>query len=332
MTGGYASGLSVAVTLDNGSDTGSGVDAASRTVQRDETPLDNSDGTCDPFPGSWSTVTLSAGNDTTLTTGTCYRYRLSISDRVGNQDASSASATVKADATDPTGSVTAPAAGVNVRGATVTVAADAADTGAGVASVRFQSSPADAGTWTDVDTDAGATPWSVTWDTTALADGLYDLRVRMTDGVGRVATSALVEDVRVDNATADHRDFPSRRAILQRAALGRRLCGRRPLRVAADGGSGVDAVELSIRRARATTGTAPRSRAPRSSSVPADRHDSLELRARGADASPGRRVHGAGACDDAAGNVGPASSSDVHGRHRGARDDDRLAAPPTRRA
>ena len=65
VTAGYFTALSVPVTLANGSDTGSGVNAASGIVERDEAPLDNSDGTCDAFPGSWATVTLSGGNDTT---------------------------------------------------------------------------------------------------------------------------------------------------------------------------------------------------------------------------------------------------------------------------
>ena len=64
VTAGYFTALSVPVTLANGSDTGSGVNAGSGIVERDEAPLDNSDGTCDAFPGSWATVTLSGGNDT----------------------------------------------------------------------------------------------------------------------------------------------------------------------------------------------------------------------------------------------------------------------------
>ena len=97
ITGGYYTTASVAVTLDDGSDTGSGVDAASGVVERDEAPLDNGDGSCDAFPGSWATVTLSGGNDTSVVSGTCYRYRYLLSDRVGNQATSGASATAKVD-------------------------------------------------------------------------------------------------------------------------------------------------------------------------------------------------------------------------------------------
>ena len=101
VTGGYYTALSIAVTLNNGSDTGSGVDAPTAVVERDEAPLDNGDGSCDAFPGSWGTVTLSGGNDTTVAGGNCYRYRYLLSDRVGNQATSGASATAKVDTSAP---------------------------------------------------------------------------------------------------------------------------------------------------------------------------------------------------------------------------------------
>ena len=101
VAGGYYTSASVAVTLNNGSDTGSGIDAPSAVVERDEAPLDNGDGSCDAFPGSWSSVTLSGGNDTTVTSGKCYRYRYLLSDRVGNQATSGASATAKVDTSAP---------------------------------------------------------------------------------------------------------------------------------------------------------------------------------------------------------------------------------------
>ena len=102
VTAGYFTSLSVPVTLANGSDTGSGVNAGSGVVERDEAPLDNGDGTCDAFPGSWATVTLSGGNDTTVVSGKCYRYRLKISDNVGNQGTQAGtSATAKVETSPP---------------------------------------------------------------------------------------------------------------------------------------------------------------------------------------------------------------------------------------
>ena len=101
VTAGFYTTLSVAVALNGGTDGGSGVNAGSSVVERDEAPLDNGDGSCDAFPGSWSTVTLSGGNDTTVVSGKCYRYRELLSDRVGNQGASGASSTAKVDTSAP---------------------------------------------------------------------------------------------------------------------------------------------------------------------------------------------------------------------------------------
>ncbi len=101
VTAGFYTALSVAVALNGGTDGGSGVNAGSSVVERDEAPLDNGDGSCDAFPGSWSTVTLSGGNDTTVVSGKCYRYRELLTDRVGNQGASGASTTAKVDTSAP---------------------------------------------------------------------------------------------------------------------------------------------------------------------------------------------------------------------------------------
>ena len=101
VTAGYYTSTSVGVTLNGGTDGGSGLAAGSSVVERDEALLDNGDGSCDAFPGSWSTVTLSGGNDTTVVSGKCYRYRELLSDNVGNQGPSSASNTAKIDTSAP---------------------------------------------------------------------------------------------------------------------------------------------------------------------------------------------------------------------------------------
>src|SRR5581483_741783 len=64
LSGGpYYTTLSVPLTLANGTDAQSGIDSTSGIVERDSVALSN--GTCGTFPGSWTTVTLSGGADTT---------------------------------------------------------------------------------------------------------------------------------------------------------------------------------------------------------------------------------------------------------------------------
>ncbi|MEX2032746.1 MAG: Ig-like domain-containing protein, partial [Dehalococcoidia bacterium] len=59
-------------------------------------------------------------------------------------------------------------------------------------------SPAGLGTWTDVCTDT-TSPYSCSFDTTLVTDGLYDFRAISTDNAGNTATSATVTNRRVDN-------------------------------------------------------------------------------------------------------------------------------------
>ena len=116
-------------------------------------------------------------------------------DPAGNVDGSPAAFTWTIDSTAPGGSLTDPG---QFLGGTVALTAAASDGGAGVQSVDFQISPANAASWTSIGVDASAL-YSVDWDTTALADGAYDLRIVVTDNVGNSGSSAVVEDRVVDN-------------------------------------------------------------------------------------------------------------------------------------
>ncbi len=123
--------------------------------------------------------------------------RVRATDNAGRQKTELVLVTV--DRIRPSGSVTAPAAGANLRGAAVALAATASDTAPGtVNTVTFQRSPAGAGTWTDVATDSAA-PYTAGFDTTAVADGLYDLRVFTTDAAGNAEAAPATLQVRVDN-------------------------------------------------------------------------------------------------------------------------------------
>ncbi|HYM63122.1 MAG TPA: Ig-like domain-containing protein [Gaiellaceae bacterium] len=124
-----------------------------------------------------------------------YQILARATDAAGNA-LDSTKQTVKVDNSDPTGSLTSPAAGASLAG-TVAVASNSADAVSGVAQVVFQRSPAGAGTWTPIDTDSSA-PYSVDWLTGGVSDGDYDLRAVTTDGAGNSFTSGSVT-VEVDN-------------------------------------------------------------------------------------------------------------------------------------
>src|SRR5205807_802132 len=64
------------------------------------------------------------------------------------------------------------------------------DAASGIDHVAYEYRPSGGSTWT-------ATP--AAWDTTALADGDYDLRVTAFDAAGNSTTSAPVTGVHVDN-------------------------------------------------------------------------------------------------------------------------------------
>ena len=162
----------IALTSNSADTAGSGV----ATVQFQRSPAG---------AGSWTNQ--AASFDTTSVADGQYDLRVTTTDNAGNAFTSAAT-TIRVDNTLPTGAVTAPAAGANVRG-TIALTSDSADSGSGVATVQFQRSPIGAGTWTNQ---------AAGFDTTSVADGQYDLRVTTTDNAGNAFTSTAIA-IRVDN-------------------------------------------------------------------------------------------------------------------------------------
>ena len=143
--------------------------------------------------GAWGACTSPHGY-TGLADGS-HTFQVRAADAAGNVDASPASHTWTIDATPPGGGLADP--GHFLRG-TVALTASPSDTGAGIQSVDFQVSPANAGSWTSLGVDT-SDPYTVNWDTTGLADGVYDLRIVVTDNASNSSPSAVVEDRVVDN-------------------------------------------------------------------------------------------------------------------------------------
>ena len=64
--------------------------------------------------------------------------------------------------------------------------------------MAFQRSPAGNGTWTTIGTDT-TSPYSASFDTTVVWDGLYDLRLLVTDNIGSNTSSAVVVNRLIEN-------------------------------------------------------------------------------------------------------------------------------------
>ncbi len=101
----------------------------------------------------------------------------------------------RVDNTAPTPTTTDP--GTPLTG-TISVSGSAVDSGSGVASSTLQYRPSGGGSWTTICTAASSIV-TCSWNTAALADGLYDLRTTATDVAGNTGTSAIVSNRRLDN-------------------------------------------------------------------------------------------------------------------------------------
>ena len=130
-----------------------------------------------PFSCSWDTTSVADGS---------YDVRAVAIDNAGNTRTSTAVTARVVDNTAPTVSVTSPGM---FRG-TTTVAATAADA-VGLTSVAIQYSVAGAGSYATICTDTSS-PYSCSWNASALGDGSYDVRAIATDTAGNTTTSAVV--------------------------------------------------------------------------------------------------------------------------------------------
>ena len=131
-------------------------------------------------------------------------------DNVGNVE-SVRHASVTIDTQAPSGAPLDP--GSVLAGTVVLSDPSPSDSGAGVGSVAFQYSPHGAGTWTTIGT-ATAVPWSASFDTTALTDGLYDLRELVSDA----ASPANVTTIDLPGPKAIDNTAPSSAAVTAPAA------------------------------------------------------------------------------------------------------------------
>jgi hypothetical protein len=177
---GYHSNGSVDVQAASGTDAGVGIEGGSAVLERETAVLEG--GVC----GAYSAWEPSVSPDS-LSDAICARYRYRVSDQVGNEAVYTSEDVVRTDFTPPTAELTDP--GTILHG-TVDLSASADDIASGVATLTYQASPTGADQWTDV---------AASWDTTSVADGLYDLRVVVSDGAGNTTASAAIQERLVDN-------------------------------------------------------------------------------------------------------------------------------------
>ncbi|MDX6471205.1 MAG: large repetitive protein, partial [Gaiellaceae bacterium] len=138
--------------------------------------------TSTPYNAAWDATTV-ATND--------YDLRARITDNAGNVRTTTPM-TVHVDSTAPTVVFNDP--GVNLAG---TAGLTATTAGPDAVSVSFEESPAGANAWHTISTD-NASPWTASFDTRTVGDGLYDIRARAVDALGNVGTSTRT-NIRVDN-------------------------------------------------------------------------------------------------------------------------------------
>ena len=135
-----------------------------------------------PYTTTWNATTVPT-ND--------YDLRIRVTDNAGNVR-TTAPITVHVDSTAPT--VTFANPGANLSG---TVGLTATTAGPDAVSVSFDESAAGANTWQTISTD-NASPWTASFDTRTVGDGLYDIRATAVDALGNVGTSVRT-NIRIDN-------------------------------------------------------------------------------------------------------------------------------------
>ena len=137
--------------------------------------------------GTWTTIAVdntppfTANLDTTLLADGLYDLHAVATD--GANVVTSNVVTTRVDNTAPTGSVTAPTAGSTVGGPSVTLKANAADSGSGVATVQFRVDGTTVGT-------ASSAPWTLAWDPSSTPSGAHTIDAVVTDAAGNTFTTA----------------------------------------------------------------------------------------------------------------------------------------------
>ena len=178
-----AAGSTVSATANVSADASDNVGVAGVQFKLDGANL-GAEVTAAPYTVSWNTTTSANGSHSLTAVAR---------DAAGNTTTSSAVAVTvsNVDATAPTVAVTAPANGATVAGSSVAVSATASDNIA-VVGVQFQLDGVNLGA------EDTASPYSISWNTGTVANGVHSLTAIARDGAGNTATSAVTVTVNND--------------------------------------------------------------------------------------------------------------------------------------
>ncbi|MCK1597287.1 LamG-like jellyroll fold domain-containing protein [Bradyrhizobium sp. 164] len=131
------------------------------------------------------TPTTTTFSDTGLSPGTSYTYTVRARDAASNlsgQSAPASATTLTPDTTLPTATITAPTGSATVSG-TITISANASDN-VGVAGVTFLVDNVAVGGGEDT-----TSPYSISWDSSTLANGVHTITARARDNSGNTGVS-----------------------------------------------------------------------------------------------------------------------------------------------
>jgi len=178
------------------SDSGSGVDTASVkadvstiTSGQSAVSLTSCSSSCTINGHAYAYKSAGLTADSGLTDGSSKSFTASAKDNAGNTGTANGTATV--DNSAPTGSITNPAAGA--LGGTVLLTSNPADSGSGVSSVTYKyCTPSSCTPATTINSSTTGPSYSVSWDTTSVPNGSYDLQATFVDKLGSTSTTAKV--------------------------------------------------------------------------------------------------------------------------------------------
>jgi hypothetical protein len=125
-----------------------------------------------------------------------YDFRATATDNSSNTSTSASVTNRRIDNIGPTG-VTMADPGTPISG-TKALSGTASDAGSGIASLSFQYRPSSGGVWLEACSDTSS-PYGCSFDTTAIADGLYDFQAVATDNATHVTVSVVHTNRRIDN-------------------------------------------------------------------------------------------------------------------------------------